>query len=116
MNSDFPERDWKAFKRLRDLALERFSQRICGECLATLNDVTLTSHERYLAVYDLIRSRDIEIDRIFDSLRRSTALLQLRQFWRHGLIDKEEVQALSEETRQWADLNEATFGKAVELS
>lgn len=115
MSSDFPEIDWKAFKQLRDLALERFSQRVCAECLATLNDAKLTSHERYLAVYDLIRARDTEIDRVFDSLRRSTALLQLSQFWRHGLIDKEEVRALSEETRKWADLNESTFGKAVEL-
>jgi hypothetical protein len=115
MTSEFPERDWKTFKKLRDVALERFSERIRAECIAKFNDATLTAHERYLAVYDLIQDRDTEIARIFDSLRRSTALLQLRQFWRHGLIDEEEAQALSEETRQLAGLNDTTLGKPVEL-
>ena len=116
MISDFPEHDWKTFKRLRDVALERFSQRIRAECIAKFNDETLTAHERYLAVYRLIQDRDEEIVRIFDSLRRSTALLQLRQFWRHGLIDEKEAQTFSEETRELAGLNDTALRKPVEVS
>ena len=98
MRSQISEADWKVFKQLRELALERFSQEVRAQCIAKFNDSTLTAHERYLAVYDLIQERDAEMVRIFAALRRSTALFQLRILWSRGLLEEQDVQALSEET------------------
>jgi hypothetical protein len=104
MSVEISEADWKVFKQLRELALERYSERVRSECIAKFNDSALTAHESYLAVYEIIRRRDAEIDRIFDSLRRSTALMQLQNFWAHGLLNEPDIQALSIEARQLADI------------
>jgi hypothetical protein len=104
MRPQISEADWKVFKQLRELALERFSQEVRAQCIAKFNDSTLTAHERYLAVYDLIHDRDAEMARTFDTLRRSTALFQLRSFWTRGLLEEQDVQALSEETRRLAEM------------
>jgi hypothetical protein len=104
MTGQIPEADWKTFKQLRELALERFSRQVRIDCISKFEDSSLSEHERYLAVYNIIQDHDQEMERIFDSLRRSTALFQLRSFWTHHLLGEQDIQALSEESRRLAGM------------
>jgi hypothetical protein len=82
---------------LREVALERFCGRVLDEVECIGSDQTKSKHERYLKIYRLMRERDKEIDRIFDSLRRSTAILQICAFRVHNLLTEEEVRQFSPE-------------------
>ena len=93
------ESDWKRFKPLRQLALERFCERVLLDIGRIGADARKSRHERYLDTYRLIQEKDKELVRIFDSLRRSTALIQLGLFRSHGLITEEELSGFSEELR-----------------
>jgi hypothetical protein len=94
---DIKESDWKAFKRLRELALERFCERILGEIAGINSDGAKSNHERYLAIYRLVRERNKEIDPIFDHLRRSTAVQQICSFRSHDLMTEEDLRLFSPE-------------------
>ena len=94
---DIKESDWKVFKRLRALALERFCERILGEIACISSDGAKSKHDRYVAIYRLVRERDKEIDPIFDHLRRSTAVRQVCAFRSHGLLTEEELRLFSPE-------------------
>ena len=48
---DIKESDWKIFKGLRQLALERFCDRVLGEIAGITSDNTKTKPERYRAIY-----------------------------------------------------------------
>ena len=94
---DIQESDWKTFKGLRRVALERFCEQVLGEIAGISSDVTKTKHERYLAIYRLVRERDKEIAQIFDYLRRSTAVRQICAFRAHGLLTTQELRQFSPE-------------------
>ena len=53
-----PEKDWKVFKMMHPVALDRFSKRVLDEAQALLNDKSKTTHETYLALYSLIQRRN----------------------------------------------------------
>jgi len=65
MSGEIPEADWKAFRELRDVALERFCERALAEVV------------KVAAVYRLIEKRDKELAAAFDDFRRSTAVRQI---------------------------------------
>jgi hypothetical protein len=92
---DISPADWKAFKPLREAALERFCQRVLDEVARIGADQSKSKHERYLAIYRLMRERDKEIDPIFDYLRRSTAVRQIFSFRAHDLITADELRQFS---------------------
>lgn len=93
------ESDWGKFKPLRAVALERYCQRVLAAVVAQAGASAQTNHERYLAIYRLMIDRDKEIDRIFDSLRRSTAIRQLANMRHSELISDDELAMFSEATR-----------------
>jgi hypothetical protein len=94
---DIAESDWRIFKGLRELALERFCERILGDIARISSDTTKTKHERYVAIYRLVRERDKEIVPIFDHLRRSSAVRQIIAFRSHDLLTAQELRQLSPE-------------------
>ena len=94
---DITESDWKTFKQLREHALERFCGRILDEIERIGSDQTKSRHERYIAICQLTRERDNEIDQIFDTLRRSTAVIQICSARLHGLLTDDEVRQFSPE-------------------
>jgi hypothetical protein len=100
MSHDFPERDWRVLRDVKDAALQRFCQRVLDESDAVIRDASLTPHERYLKLFDLIRDRDRDIQRAFDDLRRSTATLRLLAMRTLGVVTDEEIQAFTPETRE----------------
>jgi len=93
------ESDWRLFRQLRELALERFCERVLAEIGNVSPDPGQSHHERYLAVFRLIRERDKELSIAFDNPRRSTALQQLALIRSRELITDEEFSRFGRETQ-----------------
>lgn len=96
---NFPESDWKRFRTLHKVLLERFSERILAELTAAIQSREQSAHDRYIKAYNLIRERDKEMAQAFDDFRRSTAFLQLCIMRRMGLLKDDELELFSEETK-----------------
>jgi len=94
-----PESDWKAFRKLREVALERFCERILAELGRITSGAKRTSHARYLAAYGLIQERDDQIARAFNNPRRSVAVSQLAMMVSLDLISQEELQSFTPRTQ-----------------
>lgn len=99
MPTDIPESDWKAFRKPREVALQRFCERILAEVSRIASDAKRTSHARYLAAYELIQERDNQIARAFNNPRRSLAVAQLATMISLDLIGQEELQSFTPRTR-----------------
>ena len=99
---DIKERDWKRLRNLKPLALERLCVRVLEDMERISSNASLTPHERYLAIYDLIQRRDKDIGRIFDGLSRSNAIIKLRYMLEDGLLTEDEVAGFSEDIQQFA--------------
>jgi hypothetical protein len=99
MERGIHEPDWKLFRQLRLLALDRFCQPVLEEVGRLAADADKSHHERYLAVLELLKRRDGELADAFDNPRRSTALVQLARIQSLGLLSAEEFARFSPETR-----------------
>jgi hypothetical protein len=99
MMREIKESDWKIFRQLHKVALQRFCERVLAESALLHRDTTRSAHERYRAIYQLFRERDKELARLFDDFRRSTALMQLAAIKARGLLTDEEFARFSEETQ-----------------
>src|SRR6478609_2832637 len=96
---EITERDWKIFRPLHEVALDRFSERILIE-IQKIASSAGGSHERYSKIYKLIRKRDKEMSRLFDGLGRSQAFDQLARFRHDQLITDDEFATFSPEMRE----------------
>ena len=88
------------FRELRQVALERFCDKILTEAKAVIERPGKSSHEKYLTLYKLIEDRDDDIARGFNDFRRSTALMQIGIIHSMGLFTGEELRRFSSETLQ----------------
>jgi hypothetical protein len=95
----FPESDWKVFRELRQIALERFCKRTLEEIQSIVRDGSRTHHERYLAVFRLLRRRDDELAHAFNDPRRSRVIGQLVAIYASGLLEPDELERFTERTR-----------------
>jgi len=100
---EIKESDWKVFRRLHAIALERFCDQILMNVKKLVSTPSKSAHERYLAVFKELRERDKEMAEAFDGPRRSMALLQLAAIQRNSLLTKEEMGQLSRETIEFLD-------------
>ena len=100
MSRDFPESDWRKFRELHEIALERFCERTLKGVTRTSAAEGQTAHQRYLKVYRLIHKRDKELADAFNDPRRSMALLQLMMIVSLKLITSEELASFSPTTQQ----------------
>jgi len=96
---EIKESDWKIFRQLHEVTLERFCERVLDESDPLRRDTTRSAHERYVAIYQLFHKRDEELADIFNDLRRSTALLQLAAIKGRGLLADGEFARLSQEAQ-----------------
>jgi hypothetical protein len=96
---DIPESDWKKLRKLVPLALERFCERVLSELAVLVADSNKGWHERYLAVFALLKRRNSELAKCFDDMRRSTAFLQLAAIQSRDLLTEKELNQFSPETR-----------------
>jgi hypothetical protein len=93
------EPDWKLFRTLHPVAFGRFCERVLAEIAQINADVRKSHHERYLEIWEVLKSRDREVAATFDDKRRSTALMQLAMIRFSGLLTDAEFSRFSEETR-----------------
>lgn len=100
MNDRIKESDWKTFKVLRPLALQRYCERVMGDVDQIISDTKRDSHERYIEMYKIIRDGDKKLAQLFDGFSRSKALFQLVMYYSNDLLNDEELAQLSEETRE----------------
>src|SRR6266404_886688 len=100
MLGHIPESDWRHFKRVHQVSLERFCQRTLDDLGAMLRARQGSAHEQYRRAYELLENRDEEMARAFDDFRRSTAVMQLAIMRRMGLLSDVELSVFSEQTQQ----------------
>jgi hypothetical protein len=98
--ADIPERDWRAFRELRELALERFCERVLREITALASSAGSSWHQRYGMVFGLLEQRDDELARAFNGPSRSKAILQLAAIYSHALLTEDELARFTPETRE----------------
>jgi hypothetical protein len=95
----FPESDWKTFRDLREVALQRFCERVLEELRSFVQDDSSSHHERYLAVFRLIQERDEQLAHAFNGPARSRMIVQLASIHALGLLSADELGRFTEETR-----------------
>jgi hypothetical protein len=98
------ESDWKVCRRIRDLAQDRYAQRVLDEADRIRQDETLSFRDRYAELSRMVRERDKEMFRIFDTLRRSSAVRCLMLMRSHDLVTDEEVQSFSPEIQRASEI------------
>ncbi|GHU32051.1 hypothetical protein AGMMS50256_21490 [Betaproteobacteria bacterium] len=104
MNANFPESDWRVFRELREVALERFCERVLAKIGRMTADGTKTFHARYLEVYKYIDDQDHHLGSAFNNPRRSAALMQLITMISFDLITDEELLRFTERTRSAVEI------------
>ncbi|MBU3006007.1 hypothetical protein [Paraglaciecola arctica] len=97
------ESDWKKFKQIKELALEKYCSSVLSECKEVVLNEQQHSHERYLYLYNMLQNRNEHMALMFDGHSRSKAWLQLIALRREGLTDEALVEELSEEFREKTD-------------
>jgi hypothetical protein len=101
MMGGIPESDWKIFRELRPVWLERYCKRTNEELASCLSDERLSAHKRYLNAYSLITRKDRELGQAFDDFRRSTAVIQIRIIRILGVVTDNELARFSGPTRKF---------------
>jgi hypothetical protein len=99
MFRNFPEADWKHFKKVHPIALDRFAKRVLGECEAILADSSHPAHDRYIALQRHLATADTQMANAFNDWRRSTALLQLAAMHRLDVLGDQELEGFTDETQ-----------------
>jgi hypothetical protein len=101
MFRDIPEPDWKIFRELSALALERYCQQVLDEIAAVSADADKSCHARYLEIFKHIKKRDRTMADAFDDLRRSTAYHQLSYLDKLKLLTGPEIEQFSPATQDF---------------
>jgi hypothetical protein len=99
MNRTIPESDWKLFRELHPIALNRFCDQILTDIADVAGDTKATPHKRYLRIHQIVQQRDQKMAEVFDDPRRSTAIMKLRLICSHGFITEVETERFTQETR-----------------
>jgi hypothetical protein len=103
IGSFMKESDWKKFKQIKELALEKYCSLVLSECNEVVLNEQQHSHERYLYLYNLLQNRNEHMALMFDGHSRSNAWLQLIAIRREGLAEEALVEDLSEDFREKTD-------------
>ena len=97
--NDFPEQDWKVFKRVQVSAQFRYCESVLQQATGVLADKAKDPYERFAALAALMKEREKEFRQSLTAYSRSSALLELCIMDRLGLLAEEELGQLSNETR-----------------
>ena len=96
---EFKDSDWKVFRRLHSIALERYCRRVLEE-VRVAAECKSDYHDCYRRLYRLIRERDRTMAAAFDDPGRSTAFILLANMIAEGLLTEEELKQFSPETQE----------------
>jgi hypothetical protein len=100
---ELSESDWKVFRKLHALALDRFCQRILADVRRLTSDTSESHHKRYLDLYEFVKRKDRELAEMFDNPRRSVAFEQMALIWSKNLVTEEEMSGFSLRAREVVD-------------
>jgi hypothetical protein len=100
---DIKESDWRTFRKLRELALDRYCQRVLEDVQRVLENRDGSNHDRYLKLWAILQDRDETIAIAFNDPRRSTAFIQLANIVAEDLLSKPELNQFSEDLRERID-------------
>ncbi len=100
MSHGFPESDWKLFRELREVALERLCERILDDAKDVISDSASSHHERFGRLFGLIRDQNNDIARAFDGPKRSSMLAHLGVIHSLGLLEPGDLARFSVKTRE----------------
>jgi hypothetical protein len=100
MKHELPESDWKVFRELRLVALERFCKRVLEEVPRLSLDTERSHHQRYLELFRWLGERNDELAKAFDDPRRSQMLWQLAAICAYGLLTPDEIARFTPHTRE----------------
>lgn len=93
------ESDWKKFKKVKEIALERFCSVAVTDYAEAVSDPNRTSHGKHLYLYRLAINYDKRIALLFDDHSRSKAVIQLLLLREEKLVTDEEIAFLSDELK-----------------
>jgi hypothetical protein len=91
MGLKIPERDWKRWRALREIALERYCVKIL-DAVAKFKSGKETAHDRYLKLWKFLHKHDRIIGIVFNNPRRSTAYIRMHALT-EGIITRDELKA-----------------------
>jgi len=103
MERKISEADWKRWRKLSQVALERYCEKALAKVVVVAEDDG-TAHERYLNVWKLLRKLDRKLAEVFDNPRRSVAYAQIAQGVAAGIIKRSELAEFSDETQAIIDI------------
>ena len=101
--TDIKESEWKLFRSLHGVALERYCQRVIEAVKSVAEEESDSYHDSYLKIYLLLRERDKALAGIFDDPRRSNALILLANIIEEELLSEEEISQFSPEAMAAVD-------------
>lgn len=100
MFDSIPEADWKIFRELRVIALDRFCQRVLDRIVQTANDQAQIAHERYLSIFKIIEREDDDLAVCFNAASRGHAMMQLGAMRQRRLLTDAEFARFSADVRE----------------
>jgi len=100
---ELPEVDWKILRLMKDTLLRRASRTALEQVKKIVIGPDDDPHKVYLELWDTLKIEDGKIGRMFDNMKRSTAILKLAEMIRNELIREDELQGFTEETRERAE-------------
>ena len=89
------EADWRKFRELHEIALERFCERLLEDVVDISNDDDRSARDRYHDLYSLLQDFTDEVRHAFDDPRRSRLVFQLAVISRLGLLSADEFKRFS---------------------
>ncbi len=101
MSEGFPESDWRVFRELCPVWLERYCATLNQQVIQKLSDSRRSEHERYIGVYRFIQKKDRDLGDAFNDFRRSTATRQISIIRTLGVVTEQEVARFSEQTQRF---------------
>jgi hypothetical protein len=100
MSRDIAEKDWKAFRPLHELALDRAFERALSDVQRMLGEKDKPPRDRYWNIQEFLKENRKQLANTFDGLSRSSAVLQLLHIRALGLLSGEEMSRFSPELRE----------------
>ncbi|MEM9217382.1 MAG: hypothetical protein AAGD25_23970 [Cyanobacteria bacterium P01_F01_bin.150] len=87
--------DWKVFRELREVALERFCDRVLTEMQTIATDPSQSALDRYHRIHDLIQEHGSQLAQAFDNPRRSHMKPQIMSIVGLNLLHGDEISRFS---------------------
>ena len=100
MSLEVSKADWRVFREARELALERYCERVLSEVRELSDQENRSWHDRYLRVFEVVRERDKSLADAFNNPRRSQMLFQLAMMHSLNLVEERELALFTEGVRE----------------